>query len=72
LFPDLPQGLLKKIELNLLLADLAFERRNSALRPGLLLRYTAATRSEAQHPLSRCDNFTEQTCCEARVTFSRR
>ena len=38
LSPDLPQGLLKKIELNLLLADLAFKCRNSALRPGLLLQ----------------------------------
>ena len=38
LFPDLPQGLLKKIELDLLLADLAFKRRNSPLRPGLLLQ----------------------------------
>jgi hypothetical protein len=38
LFPDLPQGLLKKIELDLLLADLAFKRRNSPPCPGLLLQ----------------------------------
>jgi len=38
LFPDLPQGSLKKIELDLLLADLAFKRRNSPLRSGLLLQ----------------------------------
>jgi len=34
----LPQGLLKKIELDLLLADLAFKRRNAALRSGQLLQ----------------------------------
>jgi hypothetical protein len=34
----LPQGLLKKIELDLLLADLAFQRRNSTLRPSQLLQ----------------------------------
>jgi hypothetical protein len=38
LFPDLPQGLLKKIELDLLLADLAFKRRNSTLGSGQLLQ----------------------------------
>jgi hypothetical protein len=38
LIPDLPQGLLKKIELDLLLADLAFKRRNLPLRPGQLLQ----------------------------------
>jgi hypothetical protein len=32
LFPDLPQGSLKKIELDLLLADLAFKRRNPPLQ----------------------------------------
>src|SRR5215831_6566574 len=36
--PDLPQGLLKKIELDLLLADLALQRRNSTLRPRQLLQ----------------------------------
>jgi hypothetical protein len=34
----LPQGLLKKIELHLLLADLAFERRNPTLRSRQLLQ----------------------------------
>jgi hypothetical protein len=34
----LPQGLLKKIELDLLLADLAFQRCNSPLRPPQLLQ----------------------------------
>jgi len=38
LIPDLPQGLLKKIELDLLLADLAFKRCNAALRPGQFLQ----------------------------------
>jgi hypothetical protein len=38
LFPDLSQGSLKKIELDLLLADLAFKSRNSPLRSGLLLQ----------------------------------
>jgi hypothetical protein len=36
--PRLAARLAEKIELNLLLADLAFKRRNSALRPGLLLQ----------------------------------